>query len=90
MELLAGAESPQREEAIAATLARGQLLACRAEDFVVAARIYGVCRCAGSTVRNMIDCLIAAVAIREGVAVLHADRDFETIARCSALELVEQ
>lgn len=87
MELLAGAESPHREEAVAATLARGQHLACGSEDFVVAARIYGACRRAGMTVRNMLDCLVAAVAIREGIAVLHNDRDFETIARHSTLEL---
>ena len=33
----------------------------------------------------MTDCLIAAVAIREGAALLHRDEDFEVIARHSSL-----
>lgn len=87
MELLAGVGSARRGEQLAATLARGTYLACGPEDFLDAARIYASCRRAGSTVRNMLDCLIAAVAIREGIAVLHNDRDFETIARHSSLQL---
>ncbi|MGZ5294241.1 MAG: PIN domain-containing protein [Actinomycetota bacterium] len=33
------------------------------------------------------DCLIAAVAIREGATVLHADRDFDVIARHTDLRI---
>jgi predicted nucleic acid-binding protein len=33
------------------------------------------------------DCLIAAVAIRTGSAVLHADTDFDVLARHTALRL---
>ena len=40
------------------------------------------------TPRSQIDCLIAAVAVRVGVAVLHADRDYESIARLSPLRVV--
>jgi predicted nucleic acid-binding protein len=87
MELLAGVGSPQREEQLAATLARGRYIACGPEDFLVAARIHASCRRAGSPVRNMLDCLIASVAIREAIPVLHHDRDFEAIARHSTLEL---
>ena len=36
----------------------------------------------------MLDCLLAAVAIREGVPLLHNDRDFEVLARHTPLELV--
>lgn len=42
-------------------------------------------RRAGCTVRSGVDCLIAACAIRHGMAVLHVDRDFDTLARGSAL-----
>ena len=40
------------------------------------------------TPRSQIDCLIAAVAVRVGVAVLHADRDYESIVRLSPLRVV--
>ncbi len=35
----------------------------------------------GETVGALTDCLIAAVAIRSGSSVLHADRDFDVLAR---------
>jgi len=38
-------------------------------------------------VRRLIDCLIAAVAIRADVPVLHADTDFDVLARRTALRL---
>jgi predicted nucleic acid-binding protein len=52
-----------------------------------AAAIWRSCREAGEQVRDKTDCLIAAVAIREGVTVLHADRDFDAIARHAPLRL---
>ena len=57
------------------------------ESFEVAAAIHRACRASGETVRSLIDCLIAAVAIREGASVLHSDRDFDVIARHSALRI---
>jgi len=47
-----------------------------AED---AAAIHRRCRRGGDTVRSLIDCQVAAVALRLGVAVAHRDRDFEVI-----------
>jgi predicted nucleic acid-binding protein len=38
-------------------------------------------------VRKLIDCLIAAVAIRERVSVLHNDRDYDVLARHSKLKV---
>jgi hypothetical protein len=35
----------------------------------------------------VIDCLIAATAIRTSTPVLHADRDFETLARHTTLQI---
>lgn len=43
-------------------------------------------RRAGLTVRSGVDCLIAACALRHGLTVLHADRDFTNLARISQLE----
>lgn len=53
-----------------------------------AARIYRGCRRRGHTVRSSVDCLIAAVALREDLPVLALDRDFEAIAEETGLELV--
>ncbi|MCU1372395.1 MAG: hypothetical protein JWO77_3589 [Ilumatobacteraceae bacterium] len=39
--------------------------------------LHRMCRVNGITVRSMVDCLIAAVAVRHEVAVLAKDRDFE-------------
>ncbi|MGH8850255.1 MAG: type II toxin-antitoxin system VapC family toxin [Casimicrobiaceae bacterium] len=46
-----------------------------------AARLYFDCRRRGLTVRSSSDCLIAQVAIEHGVALLHDDRDFMSIAK---------
>lgn len=53
-----------------------------------AADIARICRLRGETIRRGLDCLVAAVAIREDASVLHADRDFDVIARHTALKVV--
>jgi predicted nucleic acid-binding protein len=57
--------------------------------FLSASEIYQQGRKKGITIRSSIDCLIAAVAIDNGVPVLHRDRDFSAIARYTALEIVQ-
>jgi predicted nucleic acid-binding protein len=57
-------------------------------DVRAAADIYHACRRGGATPRSTTDCLIAAVAIREELRVLHRDRDFDTIARHVPLSVV--
>ena len=47
-----------------------------AED---AAAIHRRCRRCGDTVRSLVDCQVAAMALRLGVTVAHRDRDFEVI-----------
>jgi predicted nucleic acid-binding protein len=88
MELLAGAgAAPDRR------LIRGALAACRlvsvdnSADWGDAAAVYRSCRQSGEAPRRLLDCLIAAIAIRAGVPILARDRDFELIARHTALEL---
>lgn len=56
-------------------------------DYERAAAVYRSCRDKGQTVRSLIDCLIATVAIREGVPVLEQDRDFKVIAANTELRL---
>jgi predicted nucleic acid-binding protein len=87
MEILTGARTPAEEEQLSALLGIAQRISVERADYVEAARIHRTCREYGATVRNMLDCLIAAVAIRVGFPLLQADRDFETISRHSALEL---
>lgn len=58
-------------------------------DYQEAARIYRICRSAGVTIRSTVDCLIARLAIRDGLPVLTKDRDFRAIAQCCPLQLVE-
>lgn len=54
-------------------------------DYESGAELYRACRGRGATVRKLMDCLIAAVAIREPATVLHNHRDFEVLARHTRL-----
>jgi len=57
----------------------------RQERFEEAAGLYRAARRAGFTVRSSVDCLIAACAIKNGLTVLHRNRDFPALARVSPL-----
>jgi predicted nucleic acid-binding protein len=87
LEVLAGARDDALLRRLQGLLARASLLPTESEDYDQAASLYRACRRRGETVRSHVDCLIAAVAIRHDVELLHADRDFEVIARHSALRL---
>ena len=49
-------------------------------DFRTAAAMYRAARRSGRTIRSIVDCLIAAVAIRHGARLVHRDADFDGIA----------
>ena len=53
--------------------------------FEQAIDLYRAARRAGFTVRSGVDCLIAACAIRHDLEVVHDDRDYDVLARVSAL-----
>lgn len=55
--------------------------------FDQAVDLYRAARRAGLTVRSGVDCLIAASAIRHHLEVLHDDRDYDTLARVSTLQV---
>lgn len=57
-------------------------------DFRAAAAIYRDVRRSGRTPRSMVDCLIAGIALRHGVAVAHKDEDFEVIAELTGLRTI--
>ena len=88
MEVLSGVGTLREEEAVRGQLAGFSLLPVGGIDaYEQAAEIHRACRSAGDTVRRILDCLIAVPAIRAGVPVLHADRDFDVIARHAPLEV---
>jgi len=51
-----------------------------------AVALYRMARRQGLTIRSSVDCLIAACALRHGLAVLHRDRDYPQLAKVSALQ----
>lgn len=57
-------------------------------DYESAAELYRLCRRTGETPRQLSDCLIAAVAIRNDAELLCEDADFDAIARHAPLRLV--
>lgn len=52
-----------------------------------AASMFRAARAAGHTVRRTLDCLIASVCVREDVAIMHADADFDRLALTSDLQV---
>ena len=86
MEVLAGARDESHLVALRRLLARATVLPTTVSDYDDAAALYRRCRRQGETVRKLIDCLIASVAIRAGVPVLHRDVDFDVLARHTELQ----
>jgi hypothetical protein len=87
MEILAGARNEQHLLQLRGLLARATTLATTPADYEAAASMYRSCRTRGETARKLIDCLIAAVAVRAGAEILHADTDFVALARHAELRL---
>ncbi len=88
MEVLAGARNDVREEDLRRLLLRFDLARFDSvSDFDAAAHIYRRCRKAGVTPRGMVDCMIAAVAHRRGLALLAWDADMFRVAEVIGLEL---
>ncbi len=87
MEVLAGARDEQHLRGLERLLARAVALRTTPADYDEAATVYRRCRQRGETIRKLIDCLIASVAMRAGTAILHKDRDFDVIARHTELEI---
>ena len=87
MEVLAGARNDEHLRDLRGLLARASTLATEPTDYEDAAALYRTCRRGGETVRKLIDCLIAAVAIKSAIPVLHADTDFDVLARHTQLRI---
>ena len=90
MEILAGARNVAHRRSLAGLLARFRFEPTEGPgDYEAAADVYAACRRSGETVRSLSDCLIACVAMRAGLELLHAGGDFEAIARHVPLKLAK-
>ena len=85
MEVLAGARDEHHLERLRRLLARTAVLPTTPADYDEAAALFRRCRRDGYTLRRLIDCLIASVAIRAAVPILHNDADFDVLARHAGL-----
>jgi predicted nucleic acid-binding protein len=82
MEVVAGAVSAEREALLRRLLLRSTFVGFdAAADFDAAASIYRRCRARGVTPPGMVDCMIAAVALRSGASLLAHDADLDRVAR---------
>jgi predicted nucleic acid-binding protein len=87
MEVLAGARDERHLTQLRGLLGRAVMLPTTPADYDQAAAFFRTCRRRGETVRKLIDCLIAAVAVRADADLLHADADFATLARHTPLRV---
>ena len=87
MEVLAGARDEQHLQQLRRLLARASTLPTEPVDYDAAAALYRTCHQQGHTVLKLIDCLIAAVAVRGNVPVLHRDADFDILAQHTPLQV---
>lgn len=58
-------------------------------DYVEAAEVYRALRKRGLTIHSPVDCLIAVLALRHRLFLLHNDSDFTLISRYYPLSIVE-
>lgn len=81
LEVLAGAKGPDEAELLEQLVDGLPLLTVDNRlDYHAAARLYRDVRSRGRTVRKLLDCLIAVVALRADAVLVHNDRDFDHIA----------
>lgn len=88
MEVLAGARDERHLSDLRRLLARATTVPIGPTDYEEAAALYRTCRRGGETVRKLVDCLIAAVAIKASAPALHLDADFDILARHTPLQSV--
>jgi len=87
-ELLQGLRSDREAERVEERLRAFTVLRLESlDDFVRSAALYRTARRSGVTIRRTLDCLIAAVCVREDVPILHADADFDRLASCTPLRV---
>jgi predicted nucleic acid-binding protein len=81
-ELLQGAKSEKEYALLRDYLSSQRFFHPRdvVKSYEDAANIYLACRKKGVTLRSTIDCLIAQIALEQGLLLLHNDKDFDIMA----------
>ncbi len=87
MEVLAGARDEHHLRNLRGLLARAVSIPTTSANYELGASLYRRCRQRGETVRKLVDCLIASVAIRAGAPLLHRDADFDVLERHTELRV---
>jgi predicted nucleic acid-binding protein len=88
-EVLQGIRDDKEYSETESMLANLIFLPMTRETFLLAANIYRNLRLRGITIRNSVDCMIAAVCIENKVQLLHNDRDFDLLAADSKLQVID-
>ncbi len=89
MEILQGIRSETELKKTKDCLDELPCLSMERATFEEAARMYRTLRKTGVTIRKPMDCLIAAVAMQNGLPLLHNDRDFLPLIECFGLRTCE-
>ena len=87
-EVLQGIRDDKQHKQTESVLSSLIFLPMDKSTFLLAANIYRTLRSRGITMRNSVDCMIAAVCIEHKAQLLHNDRDFDYISDVFALQVV--
>jgi len=87
-EVLQGIRDEKEYSRTESALAGLIFLPMNRSTFLLAAETYRTLRSRGITIRNSVDCMIAAVCIENKTQLLHNDRDFDYIANASDLLVI--
>ena len=87
-EALQGIRDDKQHKQTESALSSPIFLPMDKSTFLLAANIYRTLRSRGITMRNSVDCMIAAVCIEHKAHLLHNDKDFDYISDVFALQVV--
>lgn len=87
-EVLQGIRDDKQHKQTESVLSNLIYLPMDRSTFLLAANIYRGLRSRGITIKNSVDCMIAAVCIEHEAHLLHNDRDFHCIADIFGLRVV--
>lgn len=79
-EILTGVKAKKDRAKVIKELSHFILISPTFDTHIQAAEIYDTCRKKGLTIRSIIDCLIAALALEYDLTILEKDRDYSFIA----------
>lgn len=85
-EVLTGVKDKKDREKVRKELERFILINPTLETHIQAAEIFDGCRKKGFTIRSIIDCLIASLALEYELAVLEKDKDYSFISKVFPLK----